>query len=672
MRTYSKVKKTFAESIGAVGFGDFLNRFRVKTKTMYLPVDYQKAKEQVANAYETDTDSSLAILNEFKNTIEGQAELYEKLDTVKWTGVVQTIYDIFYTDFVSSNKSNVIFNAKYQGSDNEDFDKFVNEKISKSIKKLKLRKLVKTMAKDFFHRGNYYLRPVLDEEKKQGILSLHDDVISENITPLYRGMDKIGFIEAKGLDLKTYAKHDFVHFCLDNEGVIQIKKFDKHFIDVDVIPEYLKIGRPLIFSSVAEIKELELYRTAMIALDLKELLSPVFIMLGMSEKMTWEEGLKATKSYENMFTDALRSVGSTMMSVRDMLKQAIRFKVLPSLGGRGQVTTLDISKNREMAIERLKQLKKEVAAHIGFPSYYLLGTDDTAQVNEHKIANMKIQSRYLHKGLAIQSAIVEGIKEIIYLDLLYQGIKIDIDNIFVSMEEVVNVELIDKLEYMIGVLESEEKLLTFLNEVESSRFNVGVSDHEYFEHLKRTFSSIPGAENLFIKKEKYPQNMEQTKEEQLNKIVELFIPSKGEYQNRAGSFNKSIAQKTAWKTNRFMYMKGIKKFNRLQTLSKMKKKIFDNLNNGTVKKADGYFLNITANEKIDFLENLGLIRVAVINDFEKTSFNEDKENYSFFVDKMLEAVNDFENNICSSVPINEDNLCFIQEIFSLDNIEEVA
>lgn len=665
MQFFSKPKFTLNESIGA-GFGNFLNKFRVRQTTRYLPANVNKLITDLEDKYDTTREESLAILDTFQTAIHSQAELYEKLESIRNIGTSQTIYDIFYDDFISSGKNSLVFTANYQGSENEEFDNMVNTRMNKTITRLKLRKFIKSNSKEIMHKGDYYLKPKYCPEKQRGIISLQDNIQTENITPLYRGMDRLGFLEAKNGELETHSKHGLIHFSLDDSGTIKIQKKDEKTLEDETIDENIILGKGILYNAISEIKELELYRTAMIALDLKELLSPVFIMLGMSEKMTWQEGLKATKNYENMFTDALKSVGSTMMSVREMLRTAIRFKVLPSLGGKGQVTTLDISKSREQALERLKQIKKEVACQVGFPAFHILGAEDSAQTQEHKIATMKINARYAHKGISIQNGISLGIKDILFLDLLYCGIEINYDNLHVNMAETINVELIDNQEFKIAILETEERMFNFLSTVETSKFNIGVSDDEYFEYLKKVFANVSGGENLFIQKDK---TKESSNNENLTRIHELYLPSKGEHQTRIGNFGRSLDKKLSWKTNRFNYMRGIKKFHRINTLSKLKKEVSESLITNKQHTSYGYLLNFSTLEKDMFLTSLNEIKSIVLTDYELTPVMEDKQGYKTFIEKFLESINSIENSLFINKPINEDNLCFLEDIMKDENTD---
>jgi len=667
MKYYEKNKSNKSSIIESISSSlhQFYSRFRMKELSSGN-LENNKIKDEIKNTFGVTKETAEAILREFSLTLLDQSELYNKLDSIRNLGTSQTIYDVFFDDFISSNKGSEIFTAKYQGSENEETLEIINKRINKTISRLKLRKFIKTIAKDFMHKGNYYLKPLYKDGK--GIIALHDNVDPSTIIPLFRGMDRLGFINVKK-ESEILAKHDLIHFNLDSDGVIKIKKDDFNF-DGEIIDEHIRLGKGLLVSSITEIKELELYKTSMIAQDLKELLSPVFIQLQMSDKTTWEEGLKNIKNYKSFFSDAMRNLGSSMQSARELLKTAIRFEVLPSFGsGKGTVTTLDINKNRETAIERLKTLKKELASQIGIPAFHLLGAEDSTQTNEHKLATMKINTRYLHKGLGIQAGIADGIRDILFLDLRYSGINVEYENIIVSMAEIINVELIDNLEFLIGVLEAEERFFNFITTLDSSSLGIGINSKEYFNRLKQVFGAISGMENIFTLKE----NKEQNSNEELRKIQEIFIPSKGEYQNRLGNMGKAINQKIAWKVNRFNYMKGIKKFHRLDKLSKIKKQIKEILDSSKKNINEKILLNLDEFNKEFILQSIKEIKSEVSFDYENTPIHEDKKDYKFFIEKLFSSLNDLENHILLESFIDIDNYSFISENFTTDfNIENVA
>jgi hypothetical protein len=136
---------------------------------------------------------------------------------------------------------------------------------------------------------------------------------------------------------------------------------------------------------------------------------------------------------------------------------------------------------------------------------------------------------------------------------------------------------------------------------------------------------------------------------------------------------KAINQKIAWKVNRFNYMKGIKKFHRLDKLSKIKKQIKEILDSSKKNINEKILLNLDEFNKEFILQSIKEIKSEVSFDYENTPIHEDKKDYKFFIEKLFSSLNDLENHILLESFIDIDNYSFISENFTTDyNIENVA
>lgn len=482
-----------------------------------------------------------ALVKQASFSLRQRKDLLSTLYKMRANDVVETIIDVMVDDGLVSGNNNKIFEKiSYKG---ETSLPEIEAQIEILKKRIKPDRMVLDFIEEALLLGEYMLPIVIEEGTRNGIMKVLDNADMENMLCVYEGTEKKYFLRKNGNSLEKLDKNNYIHFVTNPKKLrVQVKDFHNFNKDEYILPQYIKVGKSIIYPVINKIKQLQTLEMANLASDLREILKPTIIQVGMPEKTTPDKIGEIIERYEMIFSNIFASLQDVEeLNFSDLLSVITTIKVVPSGGdGRGSFVKPDLNPNSTSA-EKEQMIRRSIALTVGIPFYYLSVNDNPTQ----RLEALKLFSRYARKLNNMQDCIIDGVKEMIKLHIKYTlGITIDTDDIEISMREIVNIELLDRMEYLVALMTGLEEIIKLVSTVEESIYlDIGVNSKILLEILNKNLGEFQGYSDLFVFKDKSrlrSQQQEQgnfpseKKENNLGKIQE----KKGEYENIISNFTK--------------------------------------------------------------------------------------------------------------------------------------
>jgi hypothetical protein len=448
--------------------------------------------EEIKKGFEFERDEQVrALIKQAYVTISTRRALFEELNKIRGHYLTETILDVIYDDGISGNKNSEIFNVKFVGDAGEKNNKEIQKVIDDFIEKNKLRQLIKDISKPTMHFGEYLLRLEVDVKNKQkGVMAIWDDADILATVPVYKGQDLVAFLRSVNGKPEKMSKHSHLYFCMDDER-IRMYEDSRHGYPRRM-KEYIKVGKSIFFSSMNQIKQLNMIEMSNLALDVKKIVSPILVMLGVPDNTNTKEAIEIANHYESHLNDIYRTLGTIEdLDFKDVLARSARIKVLLNYGNnKGSIDTLLLDRDKESNRQKEEDIKRSIALAVGIPPYYVLG-----EGGQQKLESLKIYSRYSHKLNTVQNTFCIPLQNLIYLHLLYSGYNVEKKNIQVNMQQITNIEMMDDMEWIVAMSTAQGDFARFLQEV-SQMPGLKLNTDEYLVYLKRFMKELPNAENL--------------------------------------------------------------------------------------------------------------------------------------------------------------------------------
>lgn len=454
-------KRLIGENL-LTNFNDFPARYR------------REASQAIATSFRhPEIASALSQIDRQKliDTLVGvvgtREELMTTLDSVRYSDIVQTIIGVILDDAFYSSDGD-FFEVEYnEGRDTEsDTQKRVNEIIEDFIREFRLVNLVQHLMEDLLLYGEYPLRVVVSPNRN-GIIEIKDDLDPISTIGVYEIDTPVFFLERSDKGYLVRTPKEVIHFNLSPTKV-RIKTFDFHQ-NKKSIPEYIRIGRSVIYPALQKIKQLQTIELAATITDLKRAIAPVLVSIAVPANSQPEDVTEIIKKYEQHLQEVYRGMPDLENpSMGDLLATVTNFRAVPNFtDGKGTIQTLDLIGNQADIDNRIDRLRTAIAMAIGMPPYYLVTSQmETGQAQKTEM--LKLHSRYARMLMSIQSAIANGIRRIIALHVINKGIYINDELIQIRFKSVIDVEHLDMMEYAVASAQTLRDIWAAIQDVLSS------------------------------------------------------------------------------------------------------------------------------------------------------------------------------------------------------------
>lgn len=446
-------------------------------------------------------EERLALVRKFYDTIQTRRGLITQLRTLSKYSIVQTIKDAYMNEGFYSNNKNEVFTPTYIGSANKSK---VNNAITKVIDDLNLQQMVIELVPETMQMGEALWTPVYEDGK--GIVEVLDNARIEDILPIYRGTKIKSFYKMTQDPQKPVQEEDkdkYIHFMLPNDPIkIQMEYSGSGVKEIYNLPETLKFGRSIFLQAIDMIKRLEMLDVANLALALRKIIFPLLLSIGVPANTNSKDILELTEYYENHIEGVFSELGNfSSLSVTEILAVASRVRALPQYAdGKGSLSVLDLNdQNKAPDTEQTNQIKKEIALYTSTPAYFV--STDLADSAEDRATMLKKYSKFTKRLAELQFTVAKGLQKLLSLHLCSIGLQVKPEEIQIAFKQIIDVDLLQRLEFMVGSSASLSELYNTLSGIAGSEYSgLEINPEVLLNMVNSIFDEVPGAKGILRKK----------------------------------------------------------------------------------------------------------------------------------------------------------------------------
>lgn len=462
------------------------------------------------------------VIRQFMGAVNSKQQLITALDELKNMDVVQTILDVFIDDGLISTSQGTLFTVNYKEEEDQDEDpefssiegdekekqtqleEEVNGEIKDFMNRVGLDAFLRSILEDILRQGEYPFRIIAEENK--GILELKDDLNFGDVLTLYEGNEVSGYLERRGRKVVERDTDEVGHFAIFPMK-IRVSVVDWREGRKKQLPVHYRLGRSLIYPAISKLRRLQILEMGSVAESLRKVLMPSIVSIGVPANTEPGEAAAIVGRYERMLQPPMKSPEQVVtVPFGDIFEMVGRVKVIPNFSdGKGKVDPVNLDQGEGSAIdERENRLRIAVAMAIGMPAYHL--SLIPGQTPEDKVHTLKLYARYSRKLISIQESLAAGVKDLIHRHLSLKGIKVTKDLIKVNFKALVNMDLLDSVEYAVASVQTLRDLHTALQEIGTSDVvNLKVNS-KVFKGIASRFLSVLGEQDLLVESDGIPIN----------------------------------------------------------------------------------------------------------------------------------------------------------------------
>ncbi|RLG76928.1 MAG: hypothetical protein DRO14_03085 [Thermoprotei archaeon] len=428
-----------------------------------LPINEDFAiQQQLAQEYEERVKDMKSLYNShylnfvlitaFTRVAKKRAEIVKQVDEVKDFYLVEAIIQQLIEDALAPDVATGDILSVLSGR--EDIEREVKELDDK----FKFDSLVQDICYDLLVYGEYTLRVVVENGK--GIVDIRDDVEQSSVFAIPKGGEIDKYLVRRRENgrevVELVEPYEYVKFILSGRkirlnmekelGPLYVGKIKEY------VPKFVRIGRSVIYSIIPKIRELQVLETLVPVAKLNKLTQGSVLGVTVPSNMRPEDAFKVAKKVEELLN---RRIGvhetQKSLSIENAIASAGRLRVVPVFGDKGQVTRFDYKMEEpDELMASIEDLRRTICSSVGIPYETIFGGEGP------KSEILKRYARYLRRLKAIQKAIADGVKQIIYIHLTNKGISFRPSEIQVDFRnKLIEIDNLDALEFLdasIGML----------------------------------------------------------------------------------------------------------------------------------------------------------------------------------------------------------------------------
>ena len=483
-------------------FRDMFQIYSVKPdtyKTFDLTSNYNYGNSAMGGK-ESHTNMVQQITAQIGKEIKDRSDQIQELTSVKDNDIVQTILDVMVDDGFNSMSDDSFVSVEYKPtlkrpSKPSKVDIMIQDEIDRFMIKFDLSNLIASFTPDFLLYGEYFLRT--EVAKGHGIVSITDDIDLEEHIAIYKAKSVESFIRlnSKAAKYEVEDVNSLSHFILDPQKA-RIKVQTQN--DIVNLPENIKQGKSVVYPILGSLKKLNIMEMSSLAVDLKRVLAPILVTVDVPPNTDVNNVSDIVDRYETYLNDIQKdSANADNMTMGDIIGLANRIKVIPKYtDSKGAMETLLLDKDTADLSDKINNIRKAISLSAGIPSWYVTLGEQMMPKKDM----LTIYSRYSRRLVRIQKALGEGIRNLIYKHLCYSDFYINPANIQVKFKAITNVDLLDDVEYMVGLMTTIKDIFTILNEVAASDQNgLEIDDDKMLEFFNIYMSAFPKMSGLLRK-----------------------------------------------------------------------------------------------------------------------------------------------------------------------------
>lgn len=430
----------------------------------------------ITNAYTNGDPKTNALANIlatiYTETYRTKKDLFDLYKSVKDLDQASVIIDDFIDDAFSTPDSDYPFTIKVK--DNVYAKEEIEDNLTELIKKFDVYQLDKDINEDYLVYGDYYITTI--PEIGKGIVEVLDNVDIENVFSIYKNnklIQHIGmntnsmFINSpvSGYAGQLVPIHPdlLTHFILDTRKI----KITMPTKDASIfgIPESIKIGRSVLFNSLALLKKYQLLDAALTYKEVRNALMPIILGVSTGAFTTPDNMIEAAKAIESYLQEgtAMSFDLSDETSIEGLLQNSAAVKAAPIPGDKGKLDRIDIGQSANET-SGLSDILDKTGNRIAITSGGVTGDES----GKSRLEILKSNSRRSKKLIDIQKGKANGWRSFCHKHLRYQYINIEPESLQIQYKSIPNADIFEEANGLVTLLAVINDLQTFADTVNQS------------------------------------------------------------------------------------------------------------------------------------------------------------------------------------------------------------
>jgi len=465
------------------------------TQKLFFWMNTQK-DPAVGNYVSNETDSqkkvNLALLSTRDDLVKTHKLLTELKDFYLSQMMINRIIDDALNPVGSENE---IFKVTIKNEDDT-----VNEVATKEAnlfkKNFNIEKLLIDIAPDILAFGSHYLRldvETIDSDKVlKGIINIHDDTDPTKIIPIWRDNQVLYYNVIKDNKIYKEPAYKYVFFGFSTSR----KKVKVDLNDEEAV--YFKTGQGILNPVIELLRTLYLLEGLVYINLLKKATKQNVLGVTIPDAVSPEEAINIAKSYEKLVNKSLNKVEFDFENIKDTLNSILEntnnVKVVPSWGDKGQLEKQEygVYEDLEDLFTKIEDLRNVILTTNGYPEDIFNNSAGRMDIIQNSV-------RYSKKLKTFQTGLINSLQQLFLIHLKNQGHDISIRHIDIQFLNVVNLNDLEKVEYLSMTIDMMDTIKSFVGDIadEAEELGVKVNQKALVKYYNKSFEKLFG-EPMFV------------------------------------------------------------------------------------------------------------------------------------------------------------------------------
>ena len=463
-----------------------------------------------------------AVLAVYNEHVQTKREILTQARNLFDSDMVQTAIDVMTDDGFNSFqnlkeefKIEYVLDAEELQILGEEYQQQIQNIIDTFVEKFDIKSKAADIIPELIRDGEYAYGILFDEQNKNGVTEIIDDLDVINLIPFYEN-NKLAFIINQNLfDSKdelnspinisvnsntkpmAYKPDNIVFFRLNsqkkriNMSCFYDSEFKKMFYERTHIklPKFIRTSLPLYYNAMGTLNRLKIMENVSTVLDMTDVLKPEIVQVTVPTNTSSVDAKRIMRDYERQLNDiGDLSNDANMTDFASMAARANKRKVIPQwMDTKGTLNSAAINQGSkgQNAWDSIDRLRNLAALMMGLPPFYF----NISGTPMEKAQTIKLFSRYTRKLTALQTCLGEGVKDFIMAELTHRGIKISRDNLVVKFKALTSGDTLEDTDLLVGLVAGINDLYKSLDEITASDNNDIELDNEQFLQLFNELTS---------------------------------------------------------------------------------------------------------------------------------------------------------------------------------------
>lgn len=410
----------------------------------------------------------------YTKTYTTKRDLFELYRSVKDLDQASVIIDDFIDDAFNTPDSDYPFTIEI--GDNVADKDYIEKNLVDFIKRFDIYQLDRDINEDYLVYGDYYLSTSV--EPGQGITEVYDNVECENVFSIYKGnhlLQHIAFdkdsmfanstVSGYAGQLRAIHPDLLSHFILDGRKItLDLPDGSSAF----GLPENIKLGRGVLFSSLALLKKYQLLDIALTYKEVRNALMPVILGIATGAFTTPDKMIEASKTIESYLQEGTAmSFDLENTENIESLLQSASFKVAPIPGDKGTMNKIDVGQGANET-DGLSTILNDTGSRIATTS----GGVTSNESGKSRLEILKSNSRRSKKLVDIQRGKAIGWRGMFHKHLRYQYVNIEPESIKIQYKSIPNADIFEEANGLVTLLSVVNDLQTYSDAVNAGENGV--------------------------------------------------------------------------------------------------------------------------------------------------------------------------------------------------------